>query len=360
MAYYHLVSCMAIGGSSILFLHQASLLAHAQGAPSPPPSKVGLHSQSYCSAIEKAGPSVVNVQCSAQANYSFITGISSGSGFIISESGRVVTNGHVVSGCERRPTVTLDDNRQFPATVVGIDEKTDVALLQIVIAKETSEGKFPVSTFGDSDKVKPGEIVLALGSPLMLQKTATQGIISAIQRQSGELGLSASHRTDFIQTDAPINIGNSGGPLVNLEGEVIAVTSMKAQDASGISFAIPINTVKAVVHQLALHGRVKRPYIGIFMLTLAPSIIENERSIDPNFPDIKEGILVTSVTPSGPAAKAGLRQGDVIYAVNDGVPTPTAEALMNYVGFDRTDPIIFHIRRGKRDFRASVVPILRD
>lgn len=162
----------------------------------------------------------------------------------------------------------------------------------------------PTVTLGDSNSLRVGEWVVALGSPLFLKNTITAGIISCVERKRSDLNLSGS-RTDYIQTDASINMGNSGGPLVNLKGEVIGINAMKALSADGVSFAIPVDTAKFVIQQVLKYGRVVRPYIGIKMLDLSARTADLIRKERPAFPDVKTGVFVPQVTPGGPAENAG-------------------------------------------------------
>ncbi|EFN59628.1 hypothetical protein CHLNCDRAFT_18457, partial [Chlorella variabilis] len=171
---------------------------------------------------------------------------------------------------------------------------------------------------GRSANLRVGEWVVALGSPLHLQNSVTAGIVSCVDRKAVELGL-AGARTDYIQTDAAINKGNSGGPLVNLYGEVVGISAMKAVAADGVSFAIPVDTAVDVMRQLKDHGRVIRPYVGIKMLQLNRHSAAQFRKRDPSFPSVEAGILVPGVHPGSPAERAGLRSGDCIIG-GTGVP----------------------------------------
>jgi len=263
----------------------------------------------------KVSGSVVNI---AFSNASRAQG---GSGFIIDgKEGLIVTNQHVVESPSSRVwgrgraskrdgglTITLQDGRKFQGHVINGDPETDLAIVKLEDLNEV----LPQVTLGDSRSIQLGEWVLALGSPLLLKNTVTAGIVSCVERKRGELGIPLS-RTDYIQTDAAINVGNSGGPLVNLRGEVIGINTIKALSANNIAFAIPVETAKFVIKQILRHGRVVRPFIGIKMLDLTGSTISALRERDPRFPKVESGVFVPSVTPGSPAETAGFLHGDVI------------------------------------------------
>lgn len=236
-----------------------------------------------------------------------------GSGFIIDKSGIILTNAHVVSNADK-VTVTLKDGRTFNGKVKGTDEVTDLAVVGI----DTKGNMIPVAKLGDSDNLKVGNWAIAVGNPVGLDNTVTLGIISTIGRSAAQAGI-PDKRLDFIQTDAAINPGNSGGPLLNGLGEVVGINTAIRADAMGIGFAIPINKAKALQKALVSGQQVPHPYIGVQMVNITPEIArENNRN--PNSPIIiaeVEGILVIQVVPDSPAAKAKLRRGDVIIAVNN-------------------------------------------
>ena len=223
-----------------------------------------------------------------------------GSGFIINADGYVVTNNHVVEGAEK-VQVRLSDGRDLAATVVGLDPKTDLALLKV-------EGRgLPVISLGDSAALQVGEPVMAIGNPFGLQQTVTTGIVSATGRVIG-----AGPYDDFVQTDAPINPGNSGGPLINARGQVIGINSIifsRTGGSVGIGFAIPVNLAKSVFSQLAATGRVERGWLGVSIQELTPALVKTLGLAD------GRGALVAQVTEGSPAAAAGIKQGDVIVAV---------------------------------------------
>jgi serine protease Do len=221
-----------------------------------------------------------------------------GSGFIIDPSGLVVTNNHVIADADEI-TVTLQDSQVFKAELVGTDTKGDVALLRIKAGKP-----LPFVSFGNSDLMRVGDWVLAIGNPLGLGGTVTAGIVSARSRN-----INAGPYDDFLQTDAAINKGNSGGPLFNTKGEVIGInTAIYSQSGGsiGIGFAIPANQAQKVVLDLEKYGKTRRAWLGVHIQSVTDDIAENLGLKDHN------GALVADVTPGGPAAKAGLKQGDVI------------------------------------------------
>lgn len=233
-----------------------------------------------------------------------------GSGFIISADGRILTNAHVVNNADT-VEVTLKDGRRFQGKVMGKDELTDVAVVKI------QAQNLPTITLGNSDKLQPGEWAIAIGNPLGLNNTVTRGIISATGRTSNQVGV-PDKRVDFIQTDAAINPGNSGGPLLNARGEVIGMNTAIIQGAQGLGFAIPINTAQRIANQLATTGKVQHPFLGIQMVGLTPEVKETINS-DLNSGlsvDEDHGVLVVKVMPNSPAAKAGVRAGDVIEKLN--------------------------------------------
>jgi serine protease Do len=225
-----------------------------------------------------------------------------GSGFIIDPRGYIVTNNHVVAKAEQ-VTVIFQDNSQHTARVVGRDERTDIALLKIDTNK-----KLPYLTWGDSDEAKVGDWVVAVGDPFGLGGTVTAGIVSALGRNINE-----GPYDDFLQFDAPINRGNSGGPTFDLHGRVIGINTAiysPSGGSVGIGFAVPSNTAKYVVGQLQEHGHVTWGWLGVAIQSITPSIA---KGLGLN-PEQSTGALVASVVPDSPAVKAGLEAGDVITA----------------------------------------------
>src|SRR5262249_12379505 len=241
--------------------------------------------------------------------------------FIIAKLGLIAANFHLISATERRGgagqeqdssktprlvksvTVTLHDGRQFPASIKGYDEATDIALLEIVLPKDAS---LPVAEIGDSDALRVGEWVIAIGNPLGLDHTVTLGIVSAKGR--GEFG---GQFDDFLQTDAAINPGNSGGPLVNAEGKIVGINTLILERTQGLSFAIPVNTLKSVLPQLKERGRVTRGFLGVDSADLNPDS-RGRLGLSPD----SRGVIIQRAERGTPGARAGLRLNDLIKSVD--------------------------------------------
>ena len=245
-----------------------------------------------------------------------------GSGFIVSQDGHLLTNAHVVAEADT-VQVTLKDGRSFEGQVVGVDPVTDVAAVKI---KATN---LPTAKLGDSQNLVPGQWAIAIGNPLGLDNTVTVGIISATDRTSEQVGV-PNKRVNFIQTDAAINPGNSGGPLLNAEGEVIGINTAIRADAQGLGFAIPIATAARVANQLFSKGRVEHPFLGIQMVDLT-SATKEEINRQTNL-DIKQdtGVLIVRVIEKSPSDQAGLNAGDVILKI-DGTPIKKASDVQERV-----------------------------
>ncbi len=222
-----------------------------------------------------------------------------GSGFIISKEGYILTNAHVIEDVDKI-NIILSNHKEFEAKLIGIDKKTDIALIKIKSWKD-----LPTVSLGDSDKLKVGEWVVAIGNPFGLEHTVTAGIVSAKGRVIG-----AGPYDDFIQTDASINPGNSGGPLFDIYGEVVGINTAIVPQGQGIGFAIPINIAKDILEDLKLKGEVERGWLGVLIQKVTPALADSLGLDEPN------GALVAEVMEGSPADVAGLKRGDIITTFN--------------------------------------------
>ncbi|XP_076605409.1 serine protease HTRA2, mitochondrial-like isoform X1 [Chaetodon auriga] len=302
--------------------------------------------------VEKSTPAVVYIEIVGRHPFSGReVPVSNGSGFIISSDGLIVTNAHVVAN-KRGVRVKLTNGDMYNATVQHVDPVADIATIKI-----TARNPLPTLTLGRSSDVRQGEFVVAMGSPFSLRNTITSGIVSSVQRGSKELGLSNSNM-EYIQTDAAIDFGNSGGPLINLDGEVIGINTMKV--TAGISFAIPSDRLRVFIDQAAKkknswfgESETKRRYIGVMMLTLTPSIIAELKLRDPSFPDVTHGILIHKVIMGSPANRAGMLPGDVVVEIN-GVKVNTSEEI--YQAVRSSDQITMVVQRGRELIQLQMTP----
>ena len=311
------------------WFEKASEEAETQSQPSSPgfwqegrtgPALVPPGIPDFATLAEQASPAVVNVKASRNVQSGMnvppefeeffgnplfrgqrreFEVPSLGSGFVISGDGYIVTNNHVIENVDRIDVV-FSDGRELEATVVGRDPKTDIALIRVEPATT-----LPALPLGDSDVVRPGEWVVAIGNPFGLEHTVTAGIVSAKHRNIGQ-----GSYDDFIQTDAAINPGNSGGPLLNLRGEVIGINTAMNPRANTIGFTVPINMAKQILPQLRTEGRVTRGWLGVVIQGVTPELA-SEFGLEE-----EGGALISRVLPDGPAAKADLRAGDVIVEFN--------------------------------------------
>jgi serine protease Do len=257
-----------------------------------------------------------------------------GSGFIIRADGLVLTNNHVVAGAQTI-RVRLDDGRTFPAKVLGRDPLTDVAVIQI----EGDVKNLPVAALGDSDALRVGDGVLAIGNPFGLASSVSAGIVSAKARHIG-----AGPYDDFLQTDAAINPGNSGGPLFNMRGEVVGMNTAIVGGGTGIGFAVPSNMMKALLPQLEKTGEVTRGWLGVSVQDLTPELAKGLAV------PTEKGALVSTVTKGAPAERGGLKPDDVVVAV-DGQPIDSSAALTKKVALKQpgTRTALTVFRGGKRE-----------
>ena len=277
-------------------------------------------------AVDRVGPAVVRIDVVKEINNPlgrmFGLGPSTqrqqgqGSGFITRSNGLIFTNEHVVRGADK-VAVTLPDGRSFNGKVLGGDPLTDVAVVKVVAEK------LPVATLGDSNSLRPGEWAIAIGNPFGLNNTVTAGIISAVGRMNA---IGEGQRVPYIQTDAAVNPGNSGGPLINAAGQVIGMnTAIRQAPGAGLSFAVPINLAKRIAQQIVSTGQASHPYLGVQLRTLTPQLAReiNATSTQCSVSEVN-GVLVVDVVPNTPAAAAGIRQCDLIRQVDgSSVTTPS-------------------------------------
>lgn len=334
--------------------------------------------------VEKIAPAVVHIELFIRHPlFGRHMRLSSGSGFIVTHSGVIVTNAHVVTTAASvagRPQlrVQLLDGDAYEAVVRNVDKKTDIATIKI-----TPQKKLPVLSLGPSSDLRPGEFVVAIGSPFALQNTVTTGIISTAQRDGKELGIKDSDM-DYIQTDAIINYGNSGGPLVNLDGEVIGINTLKV--TAGISFAIPSDRIIRFLSESQIKHRKsqgskagmkkekprlqrftdelqsdeaasqgKRRFLGIRMLTVTDDLLAERQHLNPHFSHISNGVLVQQVIPNTPAESGGLKEGDVIVKLN-GHPVGTIEDIREALHGHQS--LLLEIHRGKDELLFHIDPIV--
>jgi Do/DeqQ family serine protease len=328
-------------------------------APTPPAG--ALAAGSLSAAAKKASPAVVSINTSKAAQRSprsndpwfrFFFGdqgdqpqIGLGSGVIVSADGYILTNNHVVEGADEID-VTLNDSRHARGKVIGTDPDTDLAVLKIEL------DKLPVIVLGNSDALQVGDQVLAIGNPFGVGQTVTSGIVSALGRN--QLGINTFE--NFIQTDAAINPGNSGGALIdvngNLEGINTAIYS-RSGGSMGIGFAIPVSTAKQVLEDIVKAGKVTRGWIGVEPNDLSPELAETFGV------KASAGVIITGVLQNGPAAKAGLRPGDVITGVADKNVGNTQELLSAVAGLKPGTATRFVLQRGSDKLELDVTPGLR-
>ena len=271
-------------------------------------------------AVERVGPAVVRIDTVKEISNPLgrMLGLGpstqrqqgQGSGFITRANGLIFTNEHVVRGADR-VAVTLPDGRRFNGKVLGGDPLTDVAVVKVVA------DNLPVASLGNSDLLRPGEWAIAIGNPFGLNNTVTAGIISAVGRTDANIG--EGQRVPYIQTDAAVNPGNSGGPLISATGQVIGMnTAIRKAPGAGLSFAVPINLTKRIAQQIVRTGQASHPFIGVHLLELTPEVAReiNANSNRCNLPETK-GVVVVEVLESSPAEAGGIQQCDLILRVND-------------------------------------------
>ena len=315
------------------------MISFASAVSTEDDSLLDAYSSAVTGAVSTAHPAVVHIEVRGNA-----TPGGSGSGFFISPDGYLLTNSHVVHGAKSLH-IFLADGRKLAADLIGDDPDSDLAVLR-VSADELSH-----LALADSAAVRPGQIAIAIGSPMGFQQTVTAGIVSGLGRSLR--GASGRLIDNVIQTDAALNPGNSGGPLVNTRGEVIGVNTAIIRPAQGICFAIASNTARWVTAWLIKDGRIRRSYIGLGGQNV-PLIRKVARY---HHLDQDTGVLVASLGANSPAMRAGLREGDVVVAL-DGAPTPAVDALHRLLTGDRIgERAIITFLRGVEKRRHAIIPL---
>ena len=303
---------------------------------------------------EKVLPSVVGISTSEEVTYQSWFGLQKGmqngvgTGIIVDEKGYILTNSHVVNdGAADTLTVQLTDGREVPGTVLWNDKSIDLAIVKVDAINLTP------ADLGDSDSVKIGSLAIAIGNPLGMafDRSLTQGVISGLNRSiTVSDGQSQITMDGLIQTDASINSGNSGGPLLNNKGEVIGINSAKAQSAEGLGFAIPINTAKPIVNEIKSKGEFKRAYIGIRGGSVADYLQSN--------PNAKlgtdTGVYVVQIYTDSPAAKAGMKEGDIIVGLNDKKVETMAQMISDLFQYRPGDSVKLSVLRDGRTMTMNV------
>uniref|UniRef100_W8C2G7 Serine protease HTRA2, mitochondrial n=1 Tax=Ceratitis capitata TaxID=7213 RepID=W8C2G7_CERCA len=343
----------------LIYNHKDAIIPNVSAFTTPPLSGRRKQYNFLADVVHACAPSVVYIEIKDMRQFDYYTGkpvtASNGSGFIIDSNGLILTNAHVVINKPHTMVqVRLNDGRTFPGVVEDIDQTSDLATVRIQCKD------LPVMTLGQSSTLRSGEWVVALGSPLALSNTVTAGVVSSTQRASQELGLK-NRDINYIQTDAAITFGNSGGPLVNLDGEAIGVNSMKV--TAGISFAIPIDYVKLFLKRAEERrkegvSRMDYPakrYMGITMLTLTPDILFELKNRTQNVPsDLTHGVLVWKVIIGSPAHTGGLYPGDIVTQINEKEIKNSSDVYEALAA--KTKSLDITIFRGLKKMTVKIVP----
>ncbi len=341
-----------VGGGTIYFALQRPLEVAAQPTlekAAVVPVSLDVNT-AITDAVVEVGPTVVTVLNHLPPRRTFFGTASgrtaSGSGVIVSSDGHVVTNNHVVEGAQSLEIV-LADGTMLPAQLVGVDPYADLAVVKV------DSEMVPIADWGNSDALKPGETVIAIGSPLGdFKNTVTVGVVSATERS---IDVDRNYMLEgLIQTDAAINQGNSGGPLVNLAGQIVGINTLVVRGGSsgavteGLGFAIPSNTARALTEQIINKGYVSRPFLGVRWGWITPALAEQY-----NLP-VRYGAYLSEVTTDSPAAAVGLRQGDIIIAMNDQTLDEDHPFINQLFQYEPGEIVTFTIMRGERELKIEV------
>jgi Do/DeqQ family serine protease len=351
LTFWHMMHPKIAPPSNVSF-HEDSVLPPIERTSRDSGRSLEAIDSEFTSLVERAIPSVVSITTTAAPNREALVrqlfgvggrGVTQsskmGSGMIVSPEGYIVTNWHVVNGASE-VTVQLNDRRTFKAHVAGIDQRSDIAVLKIEV-----EGLTPID-FGDSELVRVGQMVFAVGNPFGLQETVTQGIISAKERRT-----TSEAANEFFQTSTTINPGNSGGPLIDIHGKVIGINNFiisSSGGSEGIGFAIPSNVARRVYEDIINHGRVIHPWFGVIMTPLTPNLAEQLGLHD------SRGALVAATLANSPAERSGLHEGDVILSFN-GRSIWDWKDLRNRIAESQVEtPVKFTILRAGKTLDLSV------
>jgi S1-C subfamily serine protease len=362
--------CLIITASAGVLLGGCALrvpnLLEQKGQPAAPPKvsdapalgPLQASNRFIVEAVDKVGPAVVRID-TVKRVINPLGGLfgsapsiqqqqGQGSGFITRSDGVIITNAHVVEGTSD-VSVTLPDGRSFNGKVLGGDPLTDIAVVKVV-----AQG-LPVAPLGDSAKVRPGEWAIAIGNPLGLDNTVTAGIISAIQRTNA---IGEGQRVPYLQTDAAVNPGNSGGPLINDSGQVIGVnTAIRQAPGGGLSFAIPVNLARQIAAQILESGRASHPYIGVRLQALTPQLASeiNATTNQCRLPEIN-GVVVVEVLKGSPAEQGGLEPCDLIEQVGDKRVKNPSEVQVAVDGGKVGQNLTVRVRRGDQRLNLNLRP----
>lgn len=302
------------------------------------------YSRAVIAVVEAVGPAVVSISIGSEKRGSQFDSVGAGSGFVITPDGYIVTNSHVVSKA-RQIEAAFIDGKRLSASLVGMDDSTDTAVIQV------NASGLPFASLGDSSTLRVGQLVIAMGNPFGFQSTVSTGVVSALGRslrsQQGRL------IENVIQHTAPLNPGNSGGPLLDSRGRVVGVNTAIIALAQGIGFSIPSNTVKWIITQLMTQGKVRRNYLGIvgYKRVLERRLIRFFKlSID-------SGVEIVSTDPDGPARKSGLHVGDIVVSIN-GEGMSSVDDIYRFLGeWPIGHPLTVSAIRGREKIDVSVVPV---
>ena len=324
----------------------------------PPTPPLQATSTVIVEAVEKVGPAVVRIDTTKRVinplGGLFGRGPSiqqqqgQGSGFITRSDGVILTNAHVVEGASD-VSITLPDGRSFSGKVLGTDPLTDVGVVKVVASK------LPVAPLGDSSRVRPGEWAIAIGNPPGLDNTVTAGIISAIERTNA---VGEGQRVPYIQTDAAVNPGNSGGPLINDRGQVIGInTAIRQAPGAGLSFAIPIDVARQIAAQILERGYASHPYIGVRLQAITPQLAReiNASTDECRLPEVN-GVVVVDVMPNSPADRGGIRSCDLIEKVGGDAVRNPSEVQLRVDKVKVGDDLEIVVRRGDESRTLTVKP----